>query len=172
MTVRTSLTGTPPWRVTVLEIRTAPHAQMFPDSFNFTVPIWCAVINAVLCLGDGAVHLPPWAPRAYAHRISECVSGWVAGLGCTADLIRDSLSACLHSPLIPVWTSPDTDGLVFPSAIPPASELPLLGFTAVVCVSASRDLCTKQLAHLRETQRLDATACPHSSAAGLTGYLS
>jgi len=61
-----------------------------PDSFNRTVPLWCAVMNALLCPSssttatksstDNGIHLPPWLAGFKGERdriSSRQISQWV-----------------------------------------------------------------------------------------------
>jgi hypothetical protein len=45
--------------------------KAFPDSFNRTVPLWCAVLNRSMGFTDAAIELPRWLPVQERTRISE-----------------------------------------------------------------------------------------------------
>ena len=45
--------------------------KSFPDAFNRTVPLWCAVMNRAFGFTKAKIELPDWLATSEIYRISE-----------------------------------------------------------------------------------------------------
>jgi len=85
----------------------------FPDSLTRTIPIWAAVLNALVAKEPNdlspptpAVILPPWVPASEAATVSALVQEWAQALRGSGGFDVPALRATLHLPLRCVWVSP------------------------------------------------------------------
>lgn len=82
------------------------RGKRFPDALSRTVPLWAAVVNAVVldCPVDDGLALPPWVPPSERSQIRAAAAAAVAGLPpAIAALLRTSLQGQLRAPLRCHW---------------------------------------------------------------------
>ncbi|KAL5604080.1 hypothetical protein BROUX41_002069 [Berkeleyomyces rouxiae] len=110
------------------------RGKRMPDALSKTIPIWCAVINALLFPDNKLsheLHTPPAVVSASEHaQISALLSSFVETLsGISLDL--PTLRQALSQPLRPLWVTPDTP-------LPEVSPACVFdGFRPVICCTAS-----------------------------------
>ena len=81
--------------------------KTFPDSFNRTVPLWCAVMNRARGLSCAQIELPKWLPPQEATRIkAEQLDAWSDEV---KELIKNSNEEIAIStlPFKPFWIAND-----------------------------------------------------------------
>eukprot|EP00605_Chrysophyceae_sp_TOSAG23-4_P001431 GSChrysophyteH1.ASY1.ANO1.1559.1 assembled CDS len=95
--------------------------KTFPDSFTYTVPLWCGCINAILGKYFRGLYpcvtLAAWVPASIAaqfmQRIGESlesIPSEVLGIiYSAASLAIEEAKSASMKPLIPIWVSPDQD---------------------------------------------------------------
>lgn len=126
-----------------------------PDALSKTVPMWCAVLNALIrsscshadivcqsCLDDGLHVHPSISPNeraAIASQLPHFVAGWTAAGMRDHPLIAAARTA---RPLRCVWTFPARDS--WPDGLP----LSELSFAPIVCISASDAVAPGARAHV------------------------
>jgi Rit1 N-terminal domain len=117
--------------------------KVYPDALTKTIPIWCAVVNAVAGLTafdqfDELLRLPRTVPPSEREAILKLLPGWVetwksSGLN-LGTLVPGFVEKSLQ--LRPLWVRADAD-LLWENGLPSAESL---GFIPIVCVSASPPL--------------------------------
>lgn len=128
-----------------------------PDALARTLPLWCAVVNAVVFgaghHGDEApapvdhVCFPPWIPPSEADAAATRARGIVASLPpALVGTIRSQLVDRLPAPLLPAWVgqlSPDAAAAASSSGGDhPAAQPPFSLHVCERCVSGVREAGT------------------------------
>ena len=131
------------------------RGKKWPDSFTKTIPIWCAVVNAVTglvncqcehtavvasntqCTECIPLHLHPDVPNSERDQIAARLLRWVEDWqmsSLTLNQILPKLSHAITSkkPLRPLWVN--TGSRLWENGFP-LEDLP---FTPVICLSASK----------------------------------
>ena len=127
------------------------RGKKWPDSFMKTIPIWCAVLNAVIGLSEChcsdqqdmcaecvELHVHPDVPDSERHqirsRLSHWIDDWARSTNILTSLIPTFASARQKNvkPLRPLWIRPESK--LWEDGIPVSS----LDFTPIICLSASR----------------------------------
>lgn len=122
------------------------RGKRFPDALSKTVPLWTAVVNAiVLGLSTDDAHLPPWVPPSEAAQIRTAARMAVSSMpDSVANLIRMSLGSVLRLPLKCTWVCQPTNVAVddintWDVDVPPLIDCDdLRASVPIVCISASR----------------------------------
>ena len=120
------------------------RSKRFPDSLSVTVPIWIAVINAIV-FGQKAFSLeaPPWVPSSHVEQISQLIPSWIESVSETVKtMIRQLLCDHLLLPFQPVWVCGTEDQSLewFGSgaeSLLEGDESTSLSFTPLILLSAS-----------------------------------
>jgi len=124
----------------VLIVDSTRFGKTFPDSFNRTLPLWCALINRASGFKLASIDLPEWVPEQERSRISENqLQAWTSELQSliksTPDYVQPS------KPLKPFWIANDRsawrreDGKL--EALLEAVKEAESSCTPIICVSAS-----------------------------------
>mgnify|MGYP006412535479 CR=1 FL=1 len=94
----------------VMIIDATRQGKQFPDSLSFTIPIWCAVMNAVFGGGNLSIALQPNVPLSIRRDIEERLPVFVEKLKGQLNGAETSASAkfVLPKELRPIWISPDS----------------------------------------------------------------
>lgn len=145
------------------------HTQNYSDALTATVPLWCAVINAVCLEVEGAsskwLFTPPWVSASEHAQMAARVQETVSCMASTQRALIRQHGKALRGPLVPLWVrpGPGSDSPLVTTAArggergepPPAALLPSgsvcrdgvppllegdLGYVPVLCVSASRSI--------------------------------
>jgi hypothetical protein len=114
--------------------------KVYPDALSKTLPIWCAVVNAVGGLAScdryaDCLHLQPGVPPSERDAILNLLPGWV-GTWKSSGLKLETLVPKFANrglPLRPLWVRADAN-LLWEGGLPDAEQL---GFIPIVCLSAS-----------------------------------
>jgi tRNA A64-2'-O-ribosylphosphate transferase len=88
------------------------RGKQFPDSFTRTLPIWCAVINNLLGLGDrpnAELCMPDCIGESEKDQVRQKVDGWTTSAASAAPILRQQLLQTTEEadwlPFRPVWVS-------------------------------------------------------------------
>lgn len=126
--------------------------KKFPDALTKTIPIWCAVINAIAnlntcqcrpenrsCATCSIVHCHPSVPSSEVSHIQALLPRFIASWNGSQHILNEIVPAiqkASNSRLKPVrclWTRPG-DALWYGGPVP----LHEMDFTPIICVSASK----------------------------------
>ncbi|KKA28395.1 hypothetical protein TD95_000219 [Thielaviopsis punctulata] len=111
------------------------RGKKMPDALSKTVPIWCAVLNALLfpnLPSSHILHTPPAVVSASEHaQITALLPSFVSSLALVS-LDIPSLQRTLTKPLRPLWITPDT-----PLPSPSDTQTIFSSFRPVICCTAS-----------------------------------
>ena len=127
------------------------RGKLFPDSFSYTVPIWCAVLNHFV-LGiaiKDALILPSWLPEMLKSSVQHSMVKILFQIPVdTIQLVRSSLEGVLLYPLRPIWCCvedgmvswPSEDAVSFLVTSESNRSAMALGYTPLILFSCSGDI--------------------------------
>lgn len=117
--------------------------KTWPDALTKTVPIWCAVVNAVAGLSSGTdhdteLHLHRCVAESEKNTIAKLLPTWIRIWKESSIDLRSLAPGFVNGglPLRPLWVRADADRL-WEQGVPAARDV---GFLPIICVSASPPL--------------------------------
>lgn len=92
--------------------------KKFPDSMSSTIPIWCAMLNAIVFENgnnfEKYFYPPDWLPQTHSNQICLKMQSFLNNEMSKdyISIIQNKLQNSIKFPLRPVWVCPSTDGSV------------------------------------------------------------
>lgn len=122
----------------VIVVDATKQGKKFPDSFQRTIPVWCAIVNAVCSYEKAERILPSFLPDEEEHFCAQSLPSYVSAF---RQVVPQSFIDLLSNKYLPFPLRPI---LVYPNAASLAEAVNLVqnpgkDFLPVICCSASSD---------------------------------